>query len=166
MRKIFCVVCGIITTAIGKFLYFNKPLTSDVYVAMPLVFASLYLYNASAKKRAGGGTRKAIRARRRRTNRTRHNMACVSPSDDGVLIQCNPTYVRVNILTHAYIHLSTCLMDRIYQVPPISLSLPGPVLQFKRAPSNLNYIFTIILLFITHPPHHNLNHIIFLKLKQ
>ena len=56
VRKIFCVVCGIITTAIGKFLYFNKPLTSDVYVAMPLVFVSLYLYNASAKKRAGGGT--------------------------------------------------------------------------------------------------------------
>ena len=56
VRKIFCVVCGIITTAIGKFLYFNKPLTSDVYVAMPLVFVSLYLYNASAKKHAGGGT--------------------------------------------------------------------------------------------------------------
>ena len=71
-------------------------------------------------------------------------MACVSPSDDDVLIQCNPTYVRVNILTHAYIHLSTCLMDRIYQVPPISPSLPGPVLQFKRAPSNLNYIFILV----------------------
>ena len=54
VRKIFCVVCGIITTAVSKFLYFNKPLTSDVYVAMPLVFVSLYLYNASAKKHAGG----------------------------------------------------------------------------------------------------------------
>lgn len=54
VRKIFCVVCGIITTAISKFLYFNKPLTSDVYVAMPLVFASLYLYNSSAKKQVGG----------------------------------------------------------------------------------------------------------------
>jgi len=50
VRKIFCVVCGIIMTAVSKYFYFNKPITNDVYVAMPLVFISLYIYNASVNK--------------------------------------------------------------------------------------------------------------------
>ena len=85
VRKIFCVVCGIITTAISKFLYFNKPLTQTCTLRC-LWFSSACTFTMPAPRNTLGG-RKVVRARRRRTNRTRHDMAFVSPIGDDFVIQ-------------------------------------------------------------------------------
>lgn len=45
VRKVFCVVAGIIVTAIARTLYYADPVDVKIYVAMPIVLVSLIMYN-------------------------------------------------------------------------------------------------------------------------
>eukprot|EP00945_MAST-04E_sp_MAST-4E-sp1_P003473 g3473.t1 len=50
VRKVFCVVGGIFTTAIVRLLLFDDPVNPKIFACIPVVLFSLILYNRSATR--------------------------------------------------------------------------------------------------------------------